>query len=213
MNLTLLDSPYVWDGIFLLILAICIGAAARKGAVRAVSGIAGTVLGVVLGEAFHAPLGARIEPLLQPVLLDLTRRADLSQVTGLKEGSILSDLVSQSAGLTDKLTELYQALTEKISFSLSAHLAPIIAFLLVFFLVKLAFWLLCRVFDLDISLFSKLNKTAGGILGAISGVLIIIALCWAVMTFAPEEDLGLLSRPCLMRSVIGGRLASFFILP
>ena len=213
MNLTFLDSPYVWDGIFLLILLLCIAAAARRGAIRAVSGIAGTVLGVVAGEACQADLSARIEPMLQPVMLSLARRADLTQVTGLEQGSILSDLVSQSAGLSDKLSELYHSLMEKIAFSLSGYLAPIIAFLVIFFAVKLAFWIITQLFDLNISLFAKLNKFAGGVLGAISGVLIIFALCWAVMTFAPEETLGLLSRPCLMQSIIGGRLAPFFRLP
>lgn len=212
MNFTFLDRPLTWDLLFLLILAVCITAAYKRGAIRAVSGIAGTILGVVFGTAFHEGLSQIIEPMLRPVILDMAQKADLSRVGGLEEGSVLSDLVAQSGQLQDKLAQLYQRLMEQLALRLSQHLAPIISFLLLFFLIKLVIWLLCRLFDLDIPFLSRLNRLAGGLLGAVSGGLIILALCWAVMSFAPQEELGFLSRPCLMGSLIGGRLAPLFTL-
>ena len=43
------------------------------------------------------------------------------------------------------------------------------------------------------------------------GAVRVLVLCWAVMRFAPAENLGLLSRPCLLESFIGGVLAPLFV--
>ncbi|MBQ7492506.1 MAG: CvpA family protein [Clostridia bacterium] len=210
MNLTFFDRPLVWDILFLAILLIWIAAAAKKGAFRAVSGIAGTVLGVIVAWIFQSGLAELIEPLLRPVLQGLAQRADLSAVRGLEQGSALSDLVFQSSSVTDKLGELYQSLMARLAQQLSLRLAPIIAFLLLFLLVKLAIRILCAVLDWDIPVLSTLNRFAGGLLGALSGALIVLALCWAVMRFAPADNVGFLSRPCLQRSVIGGLVSRLF---
>ena len=189
-----LDRPFVWDLIFVLIFLLCTALSAKRGGFEAISGIAGTVLGVIVGRKFQLELAVKLQPLLEPKLLALTQRADLTQVGGLQEGSTLSDLIQRSNAITDKVSDLYTSLLAAIAKQLSENLASILAFLL----------------KLDIPILSGLNRTAGGILGAVSGLLLILALCWAVMQFAPEGDLSLLSRGCLQESLIGGFFTRLF---
>lgn len=205
-----LDQPFVWDLLFLLIFLLCIALSAKRGGFEAISGIAGTALGVIVGRKFQLPLAVKLQPLLEPKLLALAQKADLTQVGGLQEGSALTELIQQSTAVTDKVSELYTSLITAIAKQLSENLASILAFLLLFFAVKLAVRLVCLLLKLDIPILSGLNRTAGGILGAVSGLLLILALCWAVMQFAPEGDLSLLSRGCLQESLIGGFFTRLF---
>ena len=205
-----LDQPFVWDLLFLLIFLLCIALSAKRGGFEAISGIAGTALGVIVGRKFQLPLAVKLQPLLEPKLLALAQKADLTQVGGLREGSTLADLIQRSNAVTDKVSELYTSLITAIARQLSENLASLLAFLLLFFAVKLAVRLVCLLLKLDIPILSGLNRTAGGILGAVSGLLLILALCWAVMQFAPEGDLSLLSRGCLQESLIGGFFTRLF---
>ncbi len=205
-----LDQPFVWDLLFLLIFLLCIALSAKRGGFEAISGIAGTALGVIVGRKFQLPLAVKLQPLLEPKLLALAQKADLTQVGGLREGSALADLIQRSNAVTDKVSELYTSLITAIAKQLSENLASLLAFLLLFFAVKLAVRLICLLLKLDIPILSGLNRTAGGILGAVSGLLLILALCWAVMQFAPEGDLSLLSRGCLQESLIGGFFTRLF---
>lgn len=205
-----LDQPFVWDLLFLLIFLLCIALSAKRGGFEAISGIAGTALGVILGRKFQLPLAVKLQPLLEPKLLALAQKTDLTQMGGLQEGSALTELIQQSTAVTDKVSELYTSLIAAIAKQLSENLASILAFLLLFFAVKLAVRLVCLLLKLDIPILSGLNRTAGGILGAVSGLLLILALCWAVMQFAPEGDLSLLSRGCLQESLIGGFFTRLF---
>lgn len=205
-----LDQPFVWDLLFLLLFLLCIALSAKRGGFEAISGIAGTALGVIVGRKFQLPLAVKLQPLLEPKLLALAQKTDLTQVGGLQEGSALTELIQQSTAVTDKVSELYTSLIAAIAKQLSENLASILAFLLLFFAVKLAVRLVCLLLKLDIPILSGLNRTAGGILGAVSGLLLILALCWAVMQFAPEGDLSLLSRGCLQESLIGGFFTRLF---
>lgn len=205
-----LDQPFVWDLLFLLIFLLCIALSAKRGGFEAISGIAGTALGVIVGRKFQLPLAVKLQSLLEPKLLALAQKTDLTQVGGLQEGSALTELIQQSTAITDKVSELYTSLIAAIAKQLSENLASILAFLLLFFAVKLAVRLVCLLLKLDIPILSGLNRTAGGILGAVSGLLLILALCWAVMQFAPEGDLSLLSRGCLQESLIGGFFTRLF---
>lgn len=210
MNLTFFDQAYWWDVLFGFILLFCIWGAAKRGAFRAVSGIASTVLGLLLGNHFQAGMAAFIEPALQPVIHSLADKADLSHVTGLQKGSVLSDLLENSQQFSEKAGQLYETFLASLADTLTTALAPILAFLIIFFLTKLAFRLICGLLELDIPVLSSLNRLAGGLLGAIAGSCIILVLCWSVMRFAPTENMGLLSQPCLQQSFVGGQLVTLF---
>lgn len=210
MNLTFLDQSLWWDLIFVSILLFCIWGAAKRGAFRAVSGLAGTVLGLILGNHFQDGLAVFIEPALRPMMEALAKKADLTQVTGLQEGSVLSDLVAQSQQFTEKAGQLYEQFLASLGETLTESLAPILSFLIIFFLTKLALKLVCGLLELDIPVLSSLNRFAGGILGALAGCLIVLVLCWAILRFAPVENIGLLSQHCLKQSQIGSLLLPLF---
>ena len=210
MNLTFFDQAYWWDVLFAAILLFCTWGAAKRGAFQAVSGIAGTVLGVILGNQFQGGLAVFIEPALRPVMESLAQKADLTRVTGLQTGSVLSDLVEQGGQLSEKVGALYESLLTSLADALTVSLAPILAFLIIFILTKVAFRLVCGLLELDLPLLSSLNRLAGGMLGAVAGALIILALCWAVMRFAPAENVGLLSQHCLRQSYLGSLLSPLF---
>ncbi len=210
MNLSFLSRPYWWDVIFALILFLCVRVAAARGAFRALSGMAGTLTGVLLGNAYQDQLAPILEPFVRPIVEGLARRADLNAVTGLREDSPLALLVAQSAQLTEKVGELYTALMAKLAELLTQSLTPILAFLLIFLASKFALQLICHVLDWDIPILSGLNRMAGGLLGAVTGLFTIAVLCWAVMRFAPADNLGLLSQPCLQQSFVGSLLCPLF---
>ena len=213
MNLTVFDQALWWDVLFVLILLFCIWGTARRGAFRAVSGLAGTVLGLILGNHFQDGLAVLIEPVLRPAMESLAKKADLTRVSGLEEGSVLSDLVLQSRQFTEKAGELYEQFLASLSETLTVSLAPILSFLIIFMLTKLAMHLVCALLDLDLPLLSRLNRMAGGILGAVAGAAVVLVLCWAVIRFAPAENVGLLSQHCLRQSYLGGLLTPLFLGP
>ena len=72
--------------IFALVLVVCVTLSYRRGAFRALSGIAGTVGGVILGNLYQDDLAPHLEPLLRPVMQWMAQKADISHVTGLQEG-------------------------------------------------------------------------------------------------------------------------------
>ena len=213
MNLTFLDQALWWDVIFLSILLFCIWGTAKRGAFRAVSGLAGTVAGLILGNHFQDGLAVFLEPALRPLMASLAKKADLTHITGLQEGSILSDLVVQSQQFTEKAGQLYEQFLASLSETLTVSLAPILAFLIIFALTKIAMHLICGLLDLDIPVISGLNRLAGGILGALAGAAVVLVLCWAVIRFAPAENVGLLSLHCLRQSNLGQLLVPLFLGP
>ncbi len=209
MNLSFFSRAFWWDLLFVLILTVCIHSAARRGAFRALAGLAGTLAGFVLGNVFQGKLAPLLEPALRPAVDSLVQKADLSQLANVEEGSLFSGLATQGA-LADKMSALYQSLMEQVGELITTALAPVAAFFLIFIATKLAIRLLCLLLDLDIPLLSGLNRAAGAILGAAAGCVTIVIVCWAVMRFAPVEPLGLLSQECLRQSLIGGLLAPLF---
>ena len=48
------------------------------------------------------------------------------------------------------------------------------------------------------------------LLGAAAGCLIVLVLCWAILRFAPVENVGLLSQHCLKQSQIGTLILPLF---
>ena len=213
MNLTFLDQALWWDVIFVSILLFCIWGTARRGALRAVSGLAGTVLGLILGNHFQDGMAVFIEPVRRPRMDSLAKKAALTRVTGLAEGSILSDLALQSQQFTEKAGQLYEQFLATLSETLTVSLAPILSFLIIFLLTKIALHLVCGLLELDIPVISGLNRLAGGILGAIAGAAVVLVLCWAVIRFAPAENVGLLSLHCLQQSHLGQLLVPLFLGP
>ena len=68
-----------------------------------------------------------------------------------------------------------------------------------------------HLFNDHIPLFRTLSHGLGMVLGAVSGLLIILVLCWAVLQYAPaDEAAGMINQQSLRESIVGGMLCPFF---
>lgn len=207
--MTIHPEGFVYDAIFIAIFAFCVVFAARRGAFRAIAGIAGTGAGVVLGTMLQEELAPKIAVWLQPLALKLTSGDTLPKLTlrienlGLPEElQPLLDAAKNAAAGAEEAARA--ALAEKVASFLCDKAAPVLAFILIFFLTKLAVYLLCAVFSMDIPVISGLNRGLGALLGAVSGLFILLALTWGIRRFAPDFGIPLLSREALESSLIGG---------
>ena len=209
------SAAWLFDGAFVLIMAVSIFLAAKLGAFKAVSGIAGTVAGLIAGLLFQEQISAPIAEFLNPILEKAIGSWDFSEFMQLSSETIatlsedLSHVISaweQSSG-----GQIPQVLISAITGIIVPKLADIFAFLVIFFVVKLAVIFVLHLFNDYIPLFRTLSHGLGMVLGAVSGLLIILVLCWAVLQYAPaDEAAGMINQQSLRESIVGGMLCPFF---
>lgn len=214
----LLAGVNVLDLLFLGILICSIVISARKGAFRAVAGLSGSVLGC-LGAFSLMP---RVEPFIYRLLLPTLRRtvekaAEKSGVDSLLSSEMTQDVIAgfqsllQALGLSEKAGEVTAAAQEAGSTmadaaagALAGQIAPVVTFILLFILIKLAVSIILNILSLDIPVLRTINKGLGALLGACSGLVIVLVLCWGIARFASPLDVGVITRPMLEQSMIGG---------
>ena len=210
----------------ILVLTAVLGA--KRGFFKSISGIAGTVVGFIVARIYCRPLSVYIEKPIYPFFSSLFSKVNVQEAfasaaklaaqglgsikealaeSGLPKfivGTAVQAISNMSGGLAD-FAEKYSdpeflgALAE----SAAKAMAPILTFVILFILVKIAVALLCRLLSANIPVLRTINRTAGFLLGLVSGLLIIILLCWGVKLFAPEQG-GILSLETFKSSVIGG---------
>ena len=199
-----------------------------KGAFRIVAGIAGTVCGFLGGRALTpllSPTVARvIDPTLEgwarnisaqigrnPIMEDSLERAleGTELLTWLKNAGMEQQfLEAVSKAAANSAQELGQFVQNTLLDYVSS-VAPIITFLLLFILIKLAVRLLCSLLSLDIPVLAQLNSLAGGAIGLAGSLLTVALLCAGVVHFGGAGDLVTLA--VLERSAIGGFFYRLFI--
>lgn len=210
-----LSSSLLFDAVFVLIFLISVILAAKKGALRAISGIAGTLAGLVSGLLFQNRIAPYVEGFLTPVVektigsWDFSKFMQLGSETMATLSQELADVIKaweqNSGGQIPE--ELVDALTGEIV----PRLAAILSFLVIFLCVKLVVTFILHLFNDSIPVFRTLSKGLGAVLGAISGLLIILVLCWAVLTYAPaDEAAGMINQQSLRESYIGSMVCPFF---
>lgn len=133
---------------------------------------------------------------------------------GLPEG--LSDIAEKlkiTVGLESALpvtggtvVDPYQLLTD----ALVDKISPILTFIALFILIKIAITLVTKLLSLDLPVIGTLNRLAGGLIGAIGGIIIVVVLCLGVFSFGSDEPYGPTSRPMLYESYIGGFVGNVF---
>lgn len=210
-----LSSSLLFDAAFVLIFVISIILAAKRGAFKAISGIAGTVAGLAGGLLFQSRIAPQVESFLTPMVektigsWDFSKFMELSSETVANLSQDLADVIAaweQNSG-GQIPPELVTGLTGEIV----PRLAAILSFLLLFFVIKLAVTLVLRLFNDSIPVFRTLSHGLGAVLGAVSGLLIVLVLCWAVLNYAPvDEAAGLINQQALRESTIGGVICPFF---
>ena len=209
------SSPLLFDITFVMILLASIAIAAKMGAFKAISGIAGTLAGLVCGLLFEGRIAPQIESVLTPAVekavgsLNFSEFMQLGSETMATLSQELADVIAaweQNSG-GQIPAELASALTGEIV----PRLASILSFLVIFLCAKLAVIVVLHVFNDYIPVFRTLSKGLGAVLGAVSGLLIILILCWAVLNYAPaDEAAGTINQQSLLESYIGSMLCPFF---
>lgn len=214
----MISSPegLVYDVIFLVIFLVCIIIAANRGAFRAVAGIAGTVAGVILGSMFQGALSPIISDWLHPLTMKIVGSHTVSSlaasIRNLGMPAELQPFLDAAKNSISSAAEAARsALAEKFAGFICDKTAPLLSFLLIFFLTKLAVSLVCSILSLDIPVLSTLNEWLGALIGAGSGLLILLALSWGIWRFAPDLNIPVLSRDALQSSLIGGFLCRLFV--
>lgn len=212
------------DLIFLCIILGMTFLAGRKGLFRLFAGAFGTIIAYFGAAKWAVPkLTAPAQEILTPLCRSfLSRAAEKSSVlqtvqqpydaTSQNLGQLLKALhvphgLTQEVG--DKIAETGHNILNSAAEIISKEIAPLLVFLLAFFLIKLAIWVAAQVFSADIPLVSGLNRTAGCLLGACSGVLVVVVLCVGLTAFAPQGVAGVLSQESISQSIIGSTVFRF----
>jgi hypothetical protein len=227
------------DIVFGAIIALSIGLCAKKGLFECISGVAGTIAGIIgarmLSDRLAGVFSGFIRPMfhrafsgakVQQALSDLAQRVS-SGITDMQSGLQQS---LQESGLGEQTAELVSGVMDYINASasqlvqmesngtLAARLAdgaaeavgPVIAFILLFSAIKLLVSLICRLLSANIPLIREINALGGGVMGLLSGVLTVALVCWGIVLFAPAESLGFFSVNTLYMSYIGRFFAILF---
>lgn len=208
-----MSMPLLFDGIFAVILLVSIVLAAKKGAFKAISGIAGTLVGLVSAVLLKDAVSPWVESFLSPLVEKTVSGWDFSSLLTQDRTAPFFEKFSQLITdwqLSDNPDSLHTALVEAVSGSIVPKLAAIAAFLLIFFAAKLAVTLICRLLNDDIPIIRTMSKGLGALLGAVSGLLLILVLCWAVLRFAPDDGVSFPNQQSLRDSTIGGVVCQLF---
>lgn len=222
-----MNAPLWIDLALIAIFVLCVVIGARRGALRAVAGLVSSVVGLVGAIKLSPAISPVIAKIIAPFLAGTVKKAALSAgVDGILSSPVAHDTYAGFVKLFEALKlpnasadALFQSAadtSEKLSRAagdaLAARIAPILAFLAVFVALQLAVRVLASLLSHDgIPVLSSLNRMLGGLLGALTGAVVVLVLCWGALTYAPAEDIGLLNRHTLEQSRIGGALAELLI--
>ena len=188
------------DLIFLAILLLCAFLGARRGAIKAISGIVSTLTSV-LGAFYLTPrMTSTTTRLIMPVVgravnhaaekLGMSALLSAPAVESVREDclKLLSALgIGKQAGegiLTSGAGEQVASVAKN---ALSQLLAPGITFVVLLIIIKLVVSLVLRLLGMNIPILSTLNHGAGFLLGLLSGAVLVLAICWGGFRYAPQE--------------------------
>ena len=213
--MTFFNSSLLYDAAIVLIVLVSIILGAKCGAFKAISGIAGTVAGMAGGLLLQDRIAPHIESFLSPIVertilsWDFSQFMQLSSETMANLSQELSDVIA--AWQQNSSGHIPQELVTGITGEIVPKLAAILSFLLLFFAIKIVVVLVLRLFNDKIPVFRALSHGLGAVLGAVSGLLLVLVLCWAVLTYAPvDAAAGLINQQSLQESHIGSMLCPFF---
>lgn len=207
------------DIILILIIIISACLAGKRGIIKTVAGMFGTIAAyfatVKLVMPWLAPkIATIITPLCTKWLSGIAQKSDVATQVTAPYSQATSSLDSLLAALKipstlfsdigDKLAETGKSILAASGEAIGRELAPIIALLLGFVVIKIAIWFVVKLLSADIPIVRTLNHGAGFLLGAASGILIVIVLCIGLRAFAPQGIAGLLSIEQINASLIAG---------
>jgi len=208
-------TSLLFDVAIIAIFVISIMLAAKKGAFRAISGIVGTIVGIVCGIVFQDLLAGGISSLFVKPVEDFLRSLDFSEFMELgadtvaKASENLAHVIEQWKQSNGG--QIPEELVTTLSHIIVPELAAIVSFIVIFIVVKLIAVCILRLFNDKIPVFRTISKGLGVVLGAVSGLLIVMVLCWAVLHYAPvDAGAAGISQEALRDSYLGGFFCGLF---
>lgn len=202
---------YIMDIIIVVLMAICIISATKKGFIKTVMGTVSLLLALILTFAFYKPvkekmlesdmmdgLKTTITEKLESIEVDSEGNFDIESLMENKPTEFIELLESfgidynelrlQYEGwLSDSSTDIREKLIKTIINPIIDFLASGIAllalFLVCFFAIKLATFMLDKVFTLP--LLKQANKALGFVAGAINGFVTVYVFCAIVVLLIP----------------------------
>ena len=204
--------------IVILLISTAIGAG--FGAFRAISGLAGTLAGAIGAFKLQGAVIPMVVKILTPIVRSAVESAAETQgVESILESQLTQDLMglfrqlSEALGLTGSAGEAVAQsaqsagarIIDAITGGIVAQIAPAVAFLLLFLVIKAAAQLILQLLSIeDLPIISTINKAGGAALGLASGLLIVFILCWGLLRFGADSPVG----PIHQRDVLGSRVGS-----
>ena len=216
-----MNNPYIFDIAFGLLILFMIYLGRSKGAFRVIAGLFGTLAAFIGAKALSPAVTPFVSGIMAPFAESSVSSAaeslGLSDLMGLSasewaaESSVMESLsaIAEKAGISlgfDSLSQAADPSATAGSLLTDAFLektAPLLTFILLFFLIKLAINIVCRLISLDLPIIGSLNHMAGGLLGLLGGAVLVMALCAGIYAFGSAEETGLTSYILLSKSFTG----------
>lgn len=201
---------YIWDGILILAIALCVVFSMKRGFISASRSILALILTAVLLSS------------MQPVVLGFLQSTAASNVIrGMVSKNITSayqkqqlpedtdttdtentEIICSSLGFPEfmensikktvsQMTDIKNNVMEVITDAVTIMILKVIAMILVFLLVRLFVFLILKMLEGLFKLpgLKTINRVLGAALGVINALLLIYIACGAVSLFAPAEKL------------------------
>lgn len=201
---------YIWDGILILGIVLCIVFSMKRGFIIASKSILALILTaillssmqpVVLGFLQSTSASEGIRNMVSKNIAQGYQKQQLPEDTDTTDTQN-TEIICTSLGFpkfmensirktVSQMTEIKNNVMEVITDAVTLMILKVISMILVFLLVRIFVFLLLKLLE---SLFQlpglkTINKTLGAVLGIINALLFVYIICGAVSLFTPAEKL------------------------
>lgn len=196
---------YLWlvlDILVILIFAICIRFAVKKGFINASYNIVSIILTIVLMFCFQSSLSAYItnsafgDTVRQRISKTLETRTENEDVEKIENEKELSKTLGLPMFFTEFLSDtdnkvevVKTQMIDEISKNVTASLMNVISIILLFITIRILLFLFKKIigFVFEMPVLRSVNSIAGAIIGIINGLFIIYLVCGCLLWFLPQE--------------------------
>lgn len=206
------------DVLILLVLFLCYKKGAKDGFAKTLVSLLGFVIAAVLASMLCAPISEAVydktmsKPINDAVSSALIGDEETSFVgldkntisTAVEEGiNSLPSFIRDITGLESKKEEIVANVNESTNATVSkicdtvceSYIRPVVIKILsaiVFLLLFVAVWLICKIVAKMLKIINKLpllgglNKLLGGIIGLVRGVIFALVICFCIVVFTAD---------------------------
>ncbi|MCR4719454.1 MAG: CvpA family protein [Firmicutes bacterium] len=204
---------YIWDGILILAIVLCIGFSMKKGFISASK----SILALILTAVLFSSMQPQVLGFLQSTAVSGGIRNMVSKniTSAYQKEQLPEDVDTTDTQNTEKIcaslgfpsfmensirktvsgmTEIKNNVMEVITDAVTLMILKVIAMLLVFLLVRIFVFLILKLLEslFELPGLKTINRSLGAVLGVINALLIVYIVCAAVSLFAPAEKLTLI---------------------